>query len=75
MKKTVFNNVICVGSFNGPDIEEGTFHEGDGNVIDDMSHKHKCTQQKCPCGSVESNQADEPESSNSSSEGNIDNKD
>ena len=45
MKKLVSNNLICVGNFCGPDIEEGTFHEDE--TATDVSHKGKT--QKCPC--------------------------
>ena len=46
MKKLVGNNLVCIGDFCGPDIEEGTFHEGE--TPDSVSHKSKIAQ-KCPC--------------------------
>ena len=46
MKKvTIGNNVISVGSFMGPDIEEGTFHYFD---VDSLNLHQKGTK-KCPC--------------------------
>jgi len=61
MKKLMSNNVVCGGSFcgpdieegtfHGPDIEEGTFHEPDADT--DVDHHGKATP-GCPCPPVES---------------------
>lgn len=55
MKKLVGNNVVCVGDFCGPDIEEGTFHEQE--TVTDISHRNKVTQ-KCPCPPLECHDED-----------------
>ena len=53
MKKLIGNRMVCIGSFSGPDIEEGTFHEED--TATDVSHKSGT--QRCPCRPVESHGA------------------
>jgi hypothetical protein len=65
MKKLMGNRVVCVGSFSGPDIEEGTFHEPETDT--DVSHKSK-TAQKCPCPPVESHEANASDDSNEDNE-------
>lgn len=68
MKKLMCNNVISVGDFCGPDIEEGTFHEEDTAI--DINHESKT--QKCPCppigfhGSQVSDDSDEDNGKNPS---------
>ena len=60
MKKLMSNNVVCGGSFCGPDIEEGTFHgpdieEGTFHEPDtdtDVGHHGKATP-GCPCPPIE----------------------
>jgi len=61
MKKLMSSNVICVGGFCGPDIEEGTFHEPDAAT--DSGHKGKTTP-RCPCPPAESPGAIVPEDTN-----------
>lgn len=72
MKKVVCNSMVCVGSFSGPDIEEGTFHKPETTT--DISHKSK-TVQKCPCPPVESHGAKASDDSNEDNEKNTDNND
>lgn len=72
MEKLTCNNVISIGNFNGPDIEEGTFHKSE--TITDVSHKSK-TAQKCPCPPIGSNGAKVSDDSNADNEKDTDNND
>jgi len=50
MKKLMkANDAICFGDFKGPDIEDGTFHEGE--CPDSVSHRSKAVD-RCPCPPV-----------------------
>lgn len=71
MKKLISNNVVCGGSFCGPDIEEGTFHGPDieegtfhePDAATDSGYKGKTTP-RCPCPPAESPGAIVPEDTN-----------
>ena len=54
------NDAICIGDFKGPDIEDGTFHEGESP--DSASHKSK-TVDRCPCPPVSLHGAPVPDDS------------
>lgn len=71
MKNLMSNRVVCVGSFSGPDIEEGTFHEDEAAT--DISHKSST--QQCPCPPVESHGAKVPDDSNEDNEKDTSNND
>lgn len=71
MKKSISNSVVCIGDFKGPDIEDGTFHHLNVN-LDDL---HKKTSQKCPCGSIGSDEdvvSDDSNEDNENGSGNND---
>ena len=71
MKKSISNSIVCVGSFSGPDIEEGTFHDEDTAI----GIKHDSQMPKCPCPPIESHEAKVPDDSNEDGEKDTDNND
>jgi len=71
MEKLMCNNVIFVGDFKGPDIEEGTFHEQE--CPDSLSPRN--TTPKCPCPPIESHGANASDDSNKDKEKDTDNDD
>ena len=48
-KRMKGNDAIFIGDFKGPDIEDGTFHEGESP--DNVGHRSK-TVDRCPCPPV-----------------------
>ena len=71
MEKLMCNNVISVGGFCGPDIEEGTFHHFDADSL----NLHQKDTKKCPCPPIESHGANASDDSNKDKEKDTDNDD
>lgn len=71
MKKLIGNRTVCVGSFSGPDIEEGTFHHFDADSL----NLHQKDTKKCPCPPVESHEAKTSADSNENDEKSTSNND